>query len=373
MLEIPTAAGDPAPRGPATVHSTPTESAPAAALSAAAPRTSRAGSGAFATAKARRRYWILIASLAVLACLFAVGVLVWDNPVPFGTAGFWRITEMRATSLLVIAVVVVCQATATVSFQTATNNRIITPSIMGFEALYVAISTGAVYFLGATGVTALQGTPQFVLQIALMVVFSMFLYGWLLSGKYGNLQVMLLVGIILGGGLGSVSTFMQRLLTPSEFDVLTARLFGSVSNADVSYLPIAVPLCLVAAVALWMRARKLNVLALGRDVTANLGMSHRREIIIVLFLVSILMAVSTALIGPMTFLGFLVATLAYQFANTYDHRYVFPVAALTGFVVLAGAYFVLKNLFYAEGAVSIIIEAVGGSVFLYVILRKGRL
>ncbi|MGI9207316.1 MAG: iron chelate uptake ABC transporter family permease subunit, partial [Rhodococcus sp. (in: high G+C Gram-positive bacteria)] len=85
------------------------------------------------------------------------------------------------------------------------------------------------------------------------------------------------------------------------------------------------------------------------------------------------MAVSTALIGPMTFLGFLVATLAYQFANTYDHRYVFPVAVLTGFVVLTGAYFVLKNIFYAEGAVSIIIEAVGGSVFLYVLLRKGRL
>jgi iron complex transport system permease protein len=48
-------------------------------------------------------------------------------------------------------------------------------------------------------------------------------------------------------------------------------------------------------------------------------------------------------------------------------------AVLAGFVVLAGAYAVLKNVFYAEGAVSIIIEAVGGSVFLLVLLRKGRL
>ncbi|NLE78606.1 MAG: iron chelate uptake ABC transporter family permease subunit, partial [Rhodococcus sp.] len=276
-------------------------------------------------------------------------------------------------ALVVIAIVVVCQATATVAFQTATNNRIITPSIMGFESLYVAISTAAVYFLGATGVSALQGTPQFLLQIALMIVFSMALYGWLLSGKYGNMQVMLLVGIILGGGLGSVSVFMQRLLTPSEFDVLTARLFGSVSNADAAYLPIAIPLCIAAAVAVWWRARRLDLIALGKDVTTNLGLDHRREIMIVLFLVSVLMAVSTALIGPMTFLGFLVATLAYQFANTYDHRYVFPVAVLTGFVVLCGAYFILKNVLYTEGAVSIIIEAVGGSVFLYVILRKGKL
>ncbi|WP_407443861.1 iron chelate uptake ABC transporter family permease subunit [Rhodococcus sp. (in: high G+C Gram-positive bacteria)] len=338
-----------------------------------APPAELPASDAFPTPKARRRYWILLAALSLLACLFAAGTLVWNNPMPFGSSGFWRITEMRATSLIVIVIVVVCQATATVAFQTATNNRIITPSIMGFEALYVAISTAAVYFLGAVGVVALQGTPQFLLQIALMVFFSLALYGWLLSGKYGNLQVMLLVGIILGGGLGSVSTFMQRLLTPSEFDILTARLFGSVSNADASYLPVAIPLCIAAAAALWWRARKLNLVALGRDITTNLGLNHRREIMIVLFLVSVLMAVSTALIGPMTFLGFLVATLAYQFANTYDHRYVFPVAVLTGFVVLTGAYFVLKNVFYAEGAVSIIIEAVGGSVFLYVLLRKGRL
>ncbi|MBM9839392.1 iron chelate uptake ABC transporter family permease subunit [Rhodococcus hoagii] len=333
----------------------------------------RAGSGAFATVRDRRRYWAVVSGLAVLAVAFAFGVLAWDNPLPVGSPGFWRVAELRATSLVVIAIVVICQAMATVAFQSATNNRIITPSIMGFEALYVAVQTASVFFLGAAGVVALQGVPQFALQLTIMVVFAMLLYGWLLSGKYGNMQVMLLVGIILGGGLGSVSAFMQRLLTPSEFDVLTAKLFGSISNAEVAYLPLAVPLCLAAAGALWWRARRLNLVAMGRDVTTNLGLDHRREVMIVLFLVSVLMAVTTALIGPMTFLGFLVATLAYQFAGTHDHRYIFPVAVLTGFVILTGAYFVLKNIFYAQGAVSIIIEAVGGATFLIVILRKGRL
>ncbi len=163
------------------------------------------------------------------------------------------------------------------------------------------------------------------------------------------------------------------MLTPSEFDILTAKLFGSVSNADASYLPLAIPLCMGAAGTLWWRSRRLNIIALGKDVTTNLGLDHRREIMLVLFLVSVLMATTTALVGPLTFLGFLVATLAYQFATTHDHRFVFLVAILTGFVILGGAYFVLKNIFYAEGAVSIIIEAVGGTAFLYVILRKGRL
>jgi iron complex transport system permease protein len=266
-----------------------------------------------------------------------------------------------------------CQAIATVSFQTATNNRIITPSIMGFESLYRAVQTSSVYFLGVAGITAIQGVSQFLLQVALMVGFALLLYGWLLSGRYGNLQVMLLVGIILGAGLGSVSTFMQRLLTPSEFDVLAARLFGSISHADPAYLPYAIPLAAIAGGALWANAKNLNLLSLGRDAATSLGLNHRRQTMVTLFFVSILMAVSTALVGPMTFLGFLVATLAYQLADTYDHRYIFPMSVATAFIVLTGSYFVMKHVFYAQGVVSVIIELVGGGVFLLVLLRKGRL
>ena len=320
-----------------------------------------------------RRYWLVLGALAVLAVAFAIGLVAWDNPMPAGTPEFWRIAALRGKNVLVMLIVAFCQAMATVAFQTVTTNRIVTPSILGFESLYVAVQTAAVYFLGATGLVALTGVPQFLGQIAVMVALAVALYGWLLSGKYGNLHVMLLIGIIIGAGLGSVSTFMQRLLTPSEFDVLTARLFGSVSSADADYLPIAVPLAAGAGVLLWLCARKLNVMALGKEVTTGLGLDHRRELIGVLVLVAVLIATSTALVGPMVFLGFLVATLAYQLADTHDHRYVLPMAVLTGFVVLAGAYFVMKNIFYAQGVVSIIIELVGGITFLVVILKKGRL
>lgn len=340
---------------------------------AAAPPARADRTDAFRTPRERRRHRVLLCSLTALALVLAALVLTWGNPLPFGTPGFQRIAQLRATSLVVIAVVAVCQATATVAFQTVTGNRIVTPSVVGFEALYVALQTSAVYVLGAAGVVALQGLPQFGLQVVLMVGFSLLLYGWLLSGRYANLHVVLLIGIVLGGGLRSVATFMQRLLTPSEFDVLTARLFGSVANADAGYLPVAVPLCLLAAAALWRSSARLDVLALGRDVAVTLGANHRRDVLVTLSLVSVLMAVSTALVGPMTFLGFLVATLTYQLTPTHHHRHLFPVAAVSGFVVLAGAYVVLKNVFHAEGAVSIIIEAVGGTAFLVVLLRKGRL
>ncbi|WKD61747.1 Iron-uptake system permease protein FeuC [Corynebacterium ciconiae DSM 44920] len=328
---------------------------------------------AFGSAQSARRYWVLMVALSMLAAALALLLIWWDNPMEFGSRGFWLIAERRSFSVAVMAIVATCHGLATVAFQTVAHNRIVTPSIMGFEALYVTIHTSLVYFFGVSGLLAFTGPLQFGVQVVVMVVLALLLYGWLLDGHRGDMQLMLLIGIIIGGGLASLSTFMRRMLSPSEFDLLTARMFGSVNNADASYLPIAVPVMAVAASVLLMKTRTLNVLSLGKEATANLGVNYRRHTIVVLTCVACLMAVSTALIGPMTFLGFLVATLAYQAADTYDHRLILPMAAVLGFVVLAGAYFVMNHIFYAQGVVSIIIELVGGLVFLTVILKKGTL
>lgn len=326
----------------------------------------------FAGAGARRKYWWVLAGLVALGLLCGFGLLAYRNPMPVGSEVFWRIAQRRADAVVAMLVVALCQSMATVAFHTVTNNRIITPSIMGFESLYVAINTATVYFFGVAGLANSRGLGMLLAQIALMVGLSLVLYSWLLAGRH-NMHAMLLIGIVIGGGLGSLSAFMQRLLTPSEFDVLTARLFGSVNNADASYYPVVIPLCLVAAALLYLSSRRLNAVALGREVATNLGVNHRAASIGTLVLVSVLMAASTALVGPMTFLGFLVATLAYQFCDTYDHRYLFPMAFAAAFAVLSGSYFLMNHVFYAQGVVSIIIELIGGCVFLAVILRKGRL
>lgn len=311
--------------------------------------------------------------LVAASAMATLGLLAYKNPMPFGSERFWLIAERRSHAVIAMGVVALCQGIATIAFQTVTNNRILTPGIMGFQSLYTAIHTATVYFWGVTGLMNSYNFGMFIFQLVVMVAFSLLLYAWLLTGKRGNMHVMLLVGIIIGGGLGSVSTFMQRMLTPSEFDVLTARLFGSVNNSESEYFPVALPLMLLAVVLMYLLSRKLNVLALGAEAAANLGVSHRVYSIYVLVLVSLLMAVSTALVGPMMFLGFLVAMLTYQFADTYDHRFLFPMAALMGYMVLTVSYFLMNHVFYASGVVSIIIELVGGIVFLVVILKKGRL
>ncbi len=330
-------------------------------------------SGPFRSARDKKRYWTLLIILSSLAVLAALGLALYDIPVAITSSSFIPIVKRRMTAIVAMLIAAVCQSLATVAFQTVTNNRIITPSLLGFESLYTAIQTGTMFFFGTTAFLEFTGVGPFMLQVGAMIALCLILYGWLLSGKYGNLQLMLLVGVIIGSGLKSLSSFMRRLLAPSEYDILQARLFGSVANADAEYFPVAIPIVLIAAILMLAYSKKLNVLTLGRDTSTSLGIDHQRGTIYVLVLTAVLMSVSTALIGPLTFYGFLVAALTYQLVPSYDHKYIFPMALAIGFLVLTGAYFFMYNVFRAQGVVGIIIEMFGGIAFLIMLLRKGSL
>lgn len=328
---------------------------------------------AFRSKKEEKRYWLLLAGLIALGVFASYGLLVYNNPVPIDSPSFLPVVRRRMFALTAMLISAVCQSLATVTFQSITNNRIITPSLLGFEALYSTIHTATMFFFGATAFIRFSGLESFVLQVVLMVLMCLILYGWLLSGKYGNLQLMLLVGVIMGTGLKSLSSFMRRLLAPSEFDVLQARLFGSVNNADAAYFPLAIPAVILTAVLLLAYSKKLNVVSLGKDTATSLGLKHQSSVIYALILVSVLMSISTALVGPLTFYGFLVATLSYQAAPTYDHKYIFPMSLAIGFLIITAAYFFMYHVFNAQGVVSVIIEMFGGITFLIVVLRKGTL
>ncbi|CAM4336510.1 iron ABC transporter permease [Bacillus manliponensis] len=328
---------------------------------------------AFRSKKDEKRYWIVLITLIVLGVLSSYGLLVYNNPVPVDSPSFIPVVMRRIVALVAMIIVAICHSLSTVAFQSITNNRIISPSLLGFESLYSTIHTSTMFFFGASVLVNFSGIGSFLFQVIVMVLMSLILYGWLLSGKYGNLQLMLLVGIIIGTGLNSVSTFMRKLLAPSEFDLLQARLFGSVNNADAEYFPIVIPMVIIIGLLLFAFSKKLNVLSLGKDVSTSFGVKYQSSVIYTLILVAILMSISTSLVGPLTFYGFLVATLSYQAAPTYDHRYIFPMALAIGFFILTSAYFLMYHVFDSQAVVSVIIELFGGIIFLIVILRKRSL
>lgn len=317
-----------------------------------------------------RNYLLKFVILLLLSVGLIYLLLNYNNPVSINSPSYGRIVKRRLDAVITMAIAAVCQVLSTITFQTISNNRIITPSLLGFESVYEAIHTFLIFVFGIKSFLAFTSIRAFLIQIVLMVVLCFLLYGFMLRGKRANFHYMLLVGIVIGTGLRSLSLFIRKLLSPAEFDILQARLFASVNNSDSSYFKLAFPIVFIVSLILFFNSKYLNVLSLGKDVSINLGLDYNKLSILSLVIVSILMAISTALVGPMTFFGFLAASLTYEICKSYDHKFIFAMGILLAFSVLTFAYFIMNHVFPAQGVVNIIIEFFGGILFLIMLLRK---
>ena len=309
--------------------------------------------------------------LIFLSLVSIYGLLKYNNPVAVDSPSFLPVIRRRQNAIIAMLIAATCHAFSTLLFQTITNNRIITPSLLGFEAVYSTINTATMYFLGINSFIAISGMTFYLSQIGIMVLISLILFSTLLKKDRG-VDFLLLVGIIMGQGLRSVSAFMRRLLSPSEFDILQAKLFASVNNSDSSYFLISAILVLLVVGIIFSKSSKLNVIGLGSIASTNLGIDYKKSVIYSLIGISILMSVSTALVGPMNFFGFIIVSLTYEFANTYDHKYLFMMTLFLAFFILTTSYFIMNHIFNANGVVSILIELVGGLYFIYIVFRKGK-
>lgn len=306
--------------------------------------------------------------LVLLALAAALSVVAF---MTIGANGHWSfVLPFRGTKLAALLLVAYAIAVSTVLFQTITNNRILTPSIMGFDALYVLIQTVVVFSFGVAHFASLGPNVMFVVEVTAMVAFSALLYRWLLSGEMRSLHLLLLVGIVFGVLFRSLSNLMQRMIDPMDFTVLQDRFFASFNTVHGEILLISSLAVFAVSVAGWRLFHAFDVLALGRENAINLGVEHKRVVTILLMLVTILVSVSTALVGPVTFFGLLVANLAYQLVGTSRHSVVLPVAILLAVICLVAGQTILERLFAFNTALGVIIEFLGGITFILLLLRR---
>lgn len=331
---------------------------PELATTTAAPRPLFSGHGL-------TRPQIVLGVLALLAIVSIICFMVVD------AKGSWSfVIPFRGRKLLGLVLVAYSVAVSTVLFQTATNNRILTPSIMGFDQLYVLLQTGLVFFFGITSIVSLDPNVHFALEMVVMIGFASLLFSWLFLWQERSLHLLVLVGIVFGIMFRSVIQFMQRIMDPNAFNVLQDTFFASFSRVDTNHLLFAyVVLALVTIVVVRM-VNVFDVLNLGRANAINLGVDYKRTITIMLIMISVLVAISTALVGPVTFFGLLVASLAHSLVGSSHHKYVLPAAVLLAVTCLVGGQTLLERVFAFDTALSIIIEFLGGIVFIILVLRR---
>ena len=313
-----------------------------------------------------RRPGVRLTGLALIVLVLVAVYLFTDVP---GSLAF----ALRIRSLTVIAMLVVATAVgvSTVAFHTITQNRILTPSIMGFDAFYMLISTIIVFFFGSAAFFNTDQLTLWIIQVVVMVAFSVTLFTWLFGGKRRSIHLMLLVGIVLGTFFRSFTEWMQRMLEPLDFQVLSDAMFASLTRPDPLLLTFTGVLVALGCVAIVPLMRTLDVLTLGEPAAVGLGIEHRKVLIKLFVVISVMVAASTALVGPILFFGLIVANLAYSYAGTFRHVWTLPTAALIGVLCLLGGQMVLEQLFSFGASLSMVIEFAGGLFFLYLVLRKG--
>ena len=315
----------------------------------------------------RRHKVLYILFLLVVVC--SVLFLVYGlNPNSYQYALSRRIPKLIAIAMTGSGV-----AVSSVIFQTVTNNRILTPSVLGLDSLYNLFQTLIVFSLGSLNVALMGSNLNFLIAGGLMIVFSLFLFKMMFRRENTNLFFLLMIGMIFGTLFSSLSSFMQMVMDPNEFLIVQNKMFASFNNVKSSLLGIS--MITMGLTLFWVLkdVKKLDVLALGKEQAINLGIDYDRMVRKLLIAVAILVSVSTALVGPVTFLGILVTNLAYQMIKDYRHSIVIPTSILLSLLALIGGQFLVERVFQFNTTIGVIINFVGGLYFIYILLKEERL
>lgn len=309
--------------------------------------------------------------LAVIVLLCAAGFMFYA--VNFGNPKLFRYAmKLRTPKLVVMLITAFAIAGASLVFQTIINNVIVTPCLLGMNALYSLIHTAVVFVAGSTSLLATNSNLAFVVDLVLMAIVATIVYSFLFEKTHHNVLYILLIGTVLTSFFSSIQTTMTRIMDPNEYDSLLETLVASFENVNAEV--IVASLVVLAAVIFFLRKdlALLDVISLGKDQAVNLGVDYDRCIRRLLLGVTLCIAVATAMVGPISFLGLIMANLSRQFLRTYRHSQLILGSTLFGMAILIGGELIVERIYHYAVPISVFIGVFGGLYFLYLLLTNKR-
>lgn len=257
-------------------------------------------------------------------------------------------------------------------FQTITHNRVLTPSMLGFDSVYIFFNTFIVYSFGSVNIFSTNIYLNFFVSVFLMVGASFFMYLMVLRKSRNNIMILLLVGLIISNLMSNSTSFLVSALNDDEFMAVAAATTVSISNINVSLIYIATPVLLLMYVLFNLELKKYEVLAMGHDMAVNLGINYNSEVKKNLIYISISVSVVTALIGPLTFLGLLTVNIAREIIRTNNYRKLIVISSLFSVVFLVFGQFIIEETGFLT-TVNVLINLVGGIYLIFMILKERKI
>ena len=309
--------------------------------------------------------------LALLVLLAAVCYMV--VAVNFGNQQLMLYSmKIRTPKLVVMLITAFAIGGASIVFQSIINNTIVTPCLLGMNSLYTLIHTAVVFAAGSGSILAANANCSFAVDLVLMGVVATVVYSFLFKKTKHNVLYVLLIGTVLSSFFSSIQSTLTRVMDPNEYDNLLATLVASFSNINSEIIVISLIVLAAIVFALRRELALLDVITLGKDQAINLGVDYDRCVRRLLLGVTLCIAVATAMVGPISFLGLIIANLSRQLLKTYRHSQLILGSALFGMIVLVGGQLLVEHVYSYTIPVSVFITVGGGVYFLYLLLTNRR-
>lgn len=312
-----------------------------------------------------KKIYILLAITVLVTAIF-VGIGLNSSNASY-------LLSKRIPKVAAIVISGGCIAFASIIFQTITNNRILTPSILGLDSVYSFFQTIVVFIFGSGSIVMSNKNLNFGLSLIGMLLISALLYKVVFSKRDSNIMHLLLVGLIVGTLFRSLTSFMQVLIDPNEYLTLQNKLIASFSNVNVDILMLSIFIILGITPLIYDDLKLLDVINLGKDQAINLGVDYDKATKKMLLVVAVLTAIPTALVGPITFLGLIIVNVTYQIVKSYKHKYLITVSILISICSLIVGLLFVDKVFSFNTTLSVIINFIGGVYFLYLLLKENKL
>ena len=281
---------------------------------------------------------------------------------------FRYILSLRIPTLVVMMIAAFSISSASLIFQSIINNRIVTPCLLGMNAMYTLVHTAVIFVVGSGSILATNANLSFTVDLIVMSVVATFVYSFMFEKTGNNVLYVLLIGTVLASLFGSIQSTMIRVMDPNEYDALLTTLVADFNNINVEVIYFSLILLVALTIFLWKDLKLLDVITLGKAQAINLGVDYDRTVRRLLLGVVLCIAVATAMVGPISFLGLIIANLARQLLKTHKHNHLILGSALMGMLAIIAGQFVSQHIFSYAVPISTFITIGGGVYFLYLLL-----
>ena len=257
--------------------------------------------------------------------------------------------------------------------QTAFRNPLAGPDVFGISSgagLGVAL---VMLLLGGTVSTSLFTVSGFlaILTAAFLGAITVTALILFLSTLVRNSVLLLIVGIMVGYVSSSAVSLLNFFASEEGVKSYMVWGMGNFGGVSMSHIPLFSLLCIVGIMGALLLVKPLNILLLGPQYAESLGISTRRLRNLLLFIVGLLTAITTAFCGPISFIGLAIPHIARLLFRTDNHQILLPGTILTGAAIALLCNFIC----FLPGEIGVIplnavTPLIGAPVIIYVIIQR---